>query len=285
MSIRTINQLIPATPTREGAGVRLHRGFGPQQSNAFDPFLLFDDFSSTNKVDFRAGFPGHPHRGIETVTYLLRGRVAHKDNLGNAGVIKEGDVQWMTAGSGIIHEEMPEDVDELVGFQLWVNLPKAHKMTAPRYRAIGTEEIPKVEQDGVIVRSIAGTYGGETGPMTDLFVDVMYLDVSLTAGATFRHTLPEHYTVLLYVVTGAVHIGERAVEAKTVIELARDGNMTEVAADEHDARFLFIAGVPIKESIAWRGPIVMNTEAEIETAFREIEERTFVKEDAQYTDH
>lgn len=281
MTPRTIKKMFPAQPTLEGAGVRLQRGFGHNEVPQFDPFLLLDDFGSENPEDYLAGFPWHPHRGIETVTYIVRGDVAHKDNIGNAGVIKSGEVQWMTAGSGIIHEEMPQHYSGLSkGFQLWVNLPKKSKMSAPRYRGITQKEIPVVEKDGAMVKIIAGEFAGAKGPVTDTSVAVVYLDITLDAEKQFEYTIPKHYTTFLYVFEGSVVVGEESV-GENVVALTNDGDMIQFGAKGNRARLLLIAGEPISEEIAWGGPIVMNTKEELEQAFEEYREGTFVKEEGK----
>ncbi len=278
MKSRKIKKLFPAQTVMEGAGVRLRRAFGFSEVPQFDPFLLLDDFGSANPDDYMAGFPWHPHRGIETVTYIINGAVEHQDSMGNKGVIEDGDVQWMTAGSGIIHQEMPQKYyGETKGFQLWVNLPKKHKMTKPRYRGITKKEIPTVKEDGKEVRIIAGTYLGESGPVTDLFVNSLYFDITLDANKEFSYGVPEHYTAFLYIFDGSVIIeGDRAIE-KSIVVLTDTGDNILLRAGERGARFLFVAGEPIGESVAWGGPIVMNTKEELEEAFKEYRDGTFIK--------
>lgn len=280
MLSRTIKQIFPVQTTLEGAGVHLKRGFGYHEVPAFDPFLLFDDFSSPNASDYMSGFPWHPHRGIETVTYILSGEVEHQDSMGNKGSIKKGDVQWMTAGSGIIHQEMPKEHKEgLMGFQLWVNLPQAHKMMAPRYQEIARRAIPSVEKDGITVKIIAGEYQGATGPVSDLMVNPTYLDVMLPKGKKFSYHVPQDHTVLLYVIKGGIVVGNEPAEAVPAgnIILTEHGEKIFCTAENDDAQFLLIAGEPIGEPVAWYGPIVMNTENEIKLALEEYQNGTFVK--------
>jgi redox-sensitive bicupin YhaK (pirin superfamily) len=281
---RRIRTVVRSRPTLEGAGVHLHRaiGFGPPELT--DPFLLLDDFRSDHPDQYRRGFPWHPHRGMETITYVLRGEVEHADSLGNRGVIGPGDVQWMTAGSGIIHQEMPKgDPDgAMYGFQLWANLPAADKMMDPRYRGIAAAEIPEVtDAGGARIKIVAGTAGGVRGPVRDVVTSPEYLDVTLPPGKTFTHRTPRGHTVLAYViggqgVFGADGEGERPVADRHLV-LFEDGDAVIVAAPDDQVRFLLISGRPIGEPVAWQGPIVMNTEAELRTAFEELERGTFIK--------
>ena len=278
MSIRKIKKLYSAKPTLEGAGVHLHRGFGPAEVPQFDPFLLLDDFGSENPADYLAGFPWHPHRGIETVTYMIKGRVEHEDSLSNKGVIADGDVQWMTAGSGIIHQEMPQKYNgESKGFQLWVNLPKAEKMMPPRYRGILSKEIPTVKGKSADVKIIAGSYQGTAGPVTDLVVQSVYLDVALKAKQTFLYEVPSHYTVFLYVFEGSIVVGDDEVVPESVVVLTLGGDTVSINTKDRNARFLLIGGEPLNEPVAWRGPIVMNEDYELEQAFDEYRNGTFIK--------
>jgi quercetin 2,3-dioxygenase len=278
---RPVARTFTATPTLEGAGVRLKRAFGFGTEQLFDPFLMLDDFRGEDPADYRAGFPWHPHRGIETITYLLRGDVAHGDSLGNSGVIGPGEVQWMSAGSGIIHQEMPEgDADgRMGGFQLWANLPAADKMTDPRYRSISAEDSPVVTTAvGAEVRVIAGEVDGVRGPVDDVVIDPEYLDVALPAGTEFVHPVGAGYTALAYVHGGVAEFapGVEAGNATTV--LFGEGDHVRIrATGEGTARFLLVSGRPLREPIAWRGPIVMNTDEELRTAFAEYREGTFVK--------
>ena len=269
--------------TMEGAGVRLRRGFGSSgEATLFDPFLLFDDFSADDPRDFQRGFPWHPHRGIETVTYLVRGRVRHGDSIGNKGVIGPGDLQWMSAGGGIVHEEMPEAVDGgMMGFQLWVNLPRAHKMSPPRYRGITADTVPVVERPlGVRVRVLAGEVDGVKGPVADVAGAPMYLDVSVPLGGTFDLPIPVQRTAFAYVIDGSATFGEgplAPVPAKHVALLG-PGDALRAEAGAAGCRLLLMAGTPLKEPIAWRGPIVMNTQSELDDAFQQVRDGTFLKQ-------
>lgn len=274
---RTIQTVLERKPTLEGAGVRLHRVFGYHQIPLFDPFLLLDHFGSTHPKDYLKGFPWHPHRGIETVTYMLTGQVDHGDSLGNTGVINSGEVQWMTAGSGIIHQEMPRRYDGLLeGFQLWVNLPASKKMTVPRYRGITAKEIPQVEHDGATISIIAGRLGDTTGPVSDLMIPIEYFDVTLKKGKEFIHSTKKDDTCFLYVIRGFGSINESNIHSNHAVRLT-SGDLVRIKAEEQDFRFLFVTGEPLKEPIAWGGPIVMNTDAQLKKAFQELEEGTFIK--------
>ncbi len=268
--------------TMEGAGVRLKRAFGFYEVPLLDPFLLLDDFGSDDPKDYIAGFPWHPHRGIETVTYMLSGEVEHGDSIGNKGVIGAGDTQWMTAGSGIIHQEMPlRQEGYLSGFQLWVNLPAASKMMDPRYRDIKKDKVPLIEAgDGVRVSVICGKVSGIEGPVKDIVVDPEYLDVRMTGGATFKREIKKGYKVFAYVIEGSAFFDEKkdkALSAETLLVYG-DGDDISIEAKDEGARFLLTSGKPIGEPIAWRGPIVMNTNEELEVAFDEYYKGTFIKE-------
>jgi redox-sensitive bicupin YhaK (pirin superfamily) len=279
---RTIMKIIKSKPTMEGAGVHLRRVFGNNEVGLFDPFLLLDDFRSDNPNHYLAGFPWHPHRGIETITYVLCGNVEHGDSMGNKGVITNGDTQWMTAGSGIIHQEMPRGDYEgkMEGFQLWANLPKSQKMMLPRYRDIKSESVPEVTmENGVKVKIIAGTVNGKQGPVKDIVIDPEYLDVTVPAGATFVHETTNGHTMFAYVIEGQGYFDEK--KDKLVGNgsacLYGDGNSITVSTGKEPVRFLLISGKPIKEPVAWYGPVVMNTEEELEVAFDEYRKGTFIK--------
>ncbi len=283
-SMKTVKRVIdvfPSRPTTEGAGVRLHRGFANREIPRFDPFLLFDDFSGKNPADYLAGFPWHPHRGIETVTYLLDGNVRHRDSLNNAGVIKKNEVQWMTAGSGIIHEEMPEGMGGILGFQLWVNLPQKNKMMNPRYQDISANEIPEITVGPhASVRVIAGSMGSVAGPVKDIIADPLYIDVMLQKEKEVVIPLREGYTTFLYVFNGSIgmdHDGSALYAKGNIILLSSSGEELFVRAGSVDARFLVVSGKPQHEPIAWHGPIVMNTQEELKTAFQELEDGRFIK--------
>ncbi|MGD9310574.1 MAG: pirin family protein [Desulfosarcina sp.] len=276
---RKIRMTLTRQPTMEGAGVHLNRVFGYSQSPQFDPFLMLDDFRSDSPAHYLKGFPWHPHRGIETITYVTKGDVEHGDSLGNSGVISSGDVQWMTAGSGIIHQEMPKGDENgaMHGFQLWANLPAAQKMMAPRYRDITAAQIPTVElEHGVVVKVIAGTLGGAHGPMDDIVIDPEYLDCTVPAGKAFVHQTDPAYTAFIYVIGGKGSTDGQVIENGMLV-LFDQGEQLAVSAANEGLRFLLLTGKPLNEPVAWRGPIVMNTQAELETAFREYREGTFIK--------
>jgi len=304
MKTRKIQKMYKSKPTLEGAGVHLHRAFGGSaDAHTFDPFLLLDDFRNDRPQDYAPGFPWHPHRGIETITYVLRGRVAHGDSMGNQGAITSGDVQWMTAGSGILHQEMPEgDTDgRMYGFQLWANLPRANKMMHPRYQDIKSAQIPEVTlEGGVTARVICGEVMGVRGPVENIVIDPQYLDVTMPAKTRFTFpTLPGH-TVFAYVVDGKATFcdeqdpfayeregsnyfdmqHDRWLDDRTLI-LFGDGEQILVTTEDHPVRFLLVSGRPIHEPIAWYGPIVMNSEKELRQAFEELERGTFIKTAAE----
>jgi redox-sensitive bicupin YhaK (pirin superfamily) len=278
---RKISRRFRSRPTVEGAGVHLKRAFGYNEVPLFDPFLMLDDFRSDRPEYYRKGFPWHPHRGIETITYVLTGDVEHGDSMGNKGVISSGDVQWMTAGSGIIHQEMPQGDERGVmqGFQLWANLPASQKMMDPRYRDVSAGAIPVLALPGGIeARVICGRIEGTEGPVRDIITDPEYLDISMPPHASFEHpTLPGH-TVMAYVISGAGYFGDgvEPVQNEELL-LFGDGDRVTVSTDDEPVRFLLLSGRPIGEPIAWHGPIVMNTREELETAFREYDMGGFIK--------
>ncbi|HXY55861.1 MAG TPA: pirin family protein [Nitrospirota bacterium] len=296
---RKIRKVIKSKPTLEGAGVHLHRVFGYSEVPLFDPFLLLDDFRSDNPDHYIKGFPWHPHRGIETITYVLKGDVEHGDSMGNKGVISSGDTQWMTAGSGIIHQEMPKGDPEGVmeGFQLWANLPKSHKMMDPRYRDVKSEQVPEmVLKDGAKIRIISGAVDGKQGPVRDIVIDPEYLDVSVPSKSGFTHRTKPGHTVFAYVIEGkGLFCNEKdpfAYDAEGVnyfdmqrepftrngmLVLFGDGDQVSVTTQGDPVRFLLISGKPIKEPVAWYGPIVMNTEEELRVAFEEYQTGRFIK--------
>lgn len=279
---KTIIKKSLSQETMEGAGVRLRRAFGYHDIPAFDPFLMLDDFRAEKPADYRPGFPWHPHRGIETVTYMLEGTVEHSDSMGNKGNVDAGCVQWMTAGSGIIHQEMPKPVNgKMGGFQLWVNLPREDKMMEPRYQEIRDEEIPVVTlPDGAEVKVICGSVNGVAGPVRDIMAEPEYLDVSLRPGMEFSHRIRTGFIAAAYVIGGNGifdqhhndHIGNH-----TMILFSDEGDMISVSAGEEGVRFLFFSGRPLHEPIAWGGPIVMNTQEELDQAFREYQNDTFIR--------
>jgi redox-sensitive bicupin YhaK (pirin superfamily) len=301
MSIRPIKRITRATPTMEGAGVKLHRAFGFGTTSEFDPFLLFDDFRTDRPDDYKAGFPWHPHRGIETITYVLAGTVEHGDSLGNKGRMGAGDVQWMTAGSGILHQEMPQGDEKgrMHGFQLWANLPSALKMTAPRYQDIPAAVIPEItDDDGTHVRVITGDFWGKKGPVEGVAADPRYLDVFVPAGK--RKSLPvevgRHAFAYVFEGSGTFSGASKPFGVLTEKETAgggetlvreRTGNRSLVVFDRGDEvtvqageegiRFLLVSGKPIEEPVAWHGPIVMNTQAELQQAIAELRNGSFIK--------
>ena len=279
---RSVKAVFQSKPTIEGAGVHLRRGFGFGEVPLFDPFLMFDDFRCDAPDKFLKGFPWHPHRGIETITYVTRGDVEHADSLGNQGVISSGDVQWMTAGSGIIHHEMPKGDSEgkMFGFQLWANLPAADKMRPPRYRDILAKDIPLVKlDDGVCVRVICGHLGDVAGPVRDIVIDPEYLDVTLPAQCSWVHPTHSGHKVFAYVTEGRGSFCSQhdTMAANTDVVLYDDGEEVCVRSGEEPLRFLLVSGAPIGEPVAWQGPIVMNTQEELRQAFEEYQQGTFIK--------
>lgn len=276
---RKIKLVLTGQPVTEGAGVHLKRVFGYYEAPEFDPFLMLDDFRSDTPAQFLKGFPWHPHRGIETITYVLKGDVEHGDSLGNKGTISSGDVQWMTAGSGIVHQEMPKGDagGSMHGFQIWANLPAVQKMIDPKYRDIKADKIPEVlVQNGVCIKIIAGELAGEKGPMDDIVIDPEFLDCTVPPGQTYTHSLDPSYTAFIYVIAGKGATDGREVENKNLV-LYEDGETLSVTASGHGVRFLLLTGKPLKEPVAWRGPIVMNTQAELDQAFQEYQDGTFIK--------
>ena len=282
-SHREIERIITPEPVVEGAGVRLKRSIGTRTLNYLDPFLLLDHFASRDPRDYEAGFPLHPHRGIETVTYVLRGEVHHKDTLGNSGSIGAGDVQWMTAGRGIMHEEMPQVRPEgIAGFQLWVNLPATLKMTRPRYQDIRSDTIPEIKTvGGARIRVITGRVDEVRGPVSDIAADPTYLDVFVPARASFIHPIERGHTAFAYVFEGEARIGSRdraddpPISGPMLVVLG-DGDVIQVTTGETPVRFLLVSGKPLHEPIARYGPFVMNTQEEIQQTLFELRQGTFV---------
>ena len=283
MSIRPIQRLVKAKPTKEGAGVHLRRAFGFGNTSDFDPFLLLDDFRNDDPELYRAGFPWHPHRGIETITYVLAGTVEHGDSLGNQGEIAPGDVQWMTAGSGIIHQEMPrgDRAGRMHGFQLWANLPSSLKMTPPRYQEVKSADIPEVtDDDGTRARVICGSLWGTDGPVDGIAAEPNYVDVSVPPGK--KKTIPVATTrhAFAYVFAGSGTFGSASpseiIDDRSLV-LFDSGDEVTVLAGEQGIRFLLVSGKPLGQPVAWYGPIVMNTEDELRTAFAEFQDGTFLK--------
>jgi hypothetical protein len=279
--VRQVEEVFRGQETMEGAGVRLRRLFGNQHVPKFDPFLLLDNFGSADARDYLPGFPWHPHRGIETVTYMLEGEVQHEDSLGNAGSIDSGDVQWMSAGSGILHQEMPQRTDGMLrGFQLWVNLPAKLKMETPAYRGLDAPAIPTYRTEaGATVKVVAGRSGGVEGPVRGIPVDPTYIDVSLPPGVEFEHATHPGYTSFAYVSEGQAALGPAAsapVGANRVALLG-DGDRFRAKAADQGARFLFVSGRPLHEPVAWYGPIVMNTNDELGQALSELRRGEFIR--------
>jgi quercetin 2,3-dioxygenase len=281
MAVREVTRRFRSRPTREGAGVHLRRAFGFDEVGLFDPFLMLDDFRSDDPAHFQLGFPWHPHRGIETVTYLLRGDVEHADSIGNSGVIGSGCAQWMTAGSGIIHQEMPlgDDAGVIEGFQLWVNLPASDKMMAPRYQGVSADDIPLyIAPNGVAVRVIAGAIAGVAGPVCDIVTDPEYFDVTVPPRCRFAHVVDADHNAFAYVIAGSGTFGEGDdVVGDGEVVLLGPGDEVVATAGEQEMRFLFLSGRPLGEPVAWGGPIVMNTREELRQAFEELENETFLK--------
>jgi redox-sensitive bicupin YhaK (pirin superfamily) len=299
VSIRPIKRVIESKPTLEGAGVHLRRAFGFGNTNDFDPFLLLDDFRNDIPEDYLKGFPWHPHRGIETITYVLAGEVEHGDSLGNRGAINAGDVQWMTAGSGIIHQEMPKGdaAGRMHGFQLWGNLPSSLKMTDPRYQEVKSEEIPEVtDDDGTHVRIVSGNFWGKKGPVDGVAADPVYLDVSVAPGKTKNLPVETTRHAFAYVfagggkfcnASGPLAVPTEGVQWSDTHPPAQAGNRSLILFDRGDEvcvqagdegiRFLLVSGKPLAEPVAWYGPIVMNTQEQLQQAFRDLEKGTFLK--------
>ncbi|NOT24875.1 MAG: pirin family protein [Acidobacteria bacterium] len=299
MSIRPVKRVARSTPVLEGAGVHLHRAFGFGTTSEFDPFLLFDDFRNDNPDDYLAGFPWHPHRGIETITYVLAGSVDHGDSLGNQGSLGSGDVQWMTAGSGILHQEMPKGDPQgrMHGFQLWANLPSSLKMTAPRYQDVTSNSIPEiVDDDGTRVRVICGDFWGKSGPVDGVAAAPRYLDISVPAGVRKRLVVETSRNAFAYVFEGSGVFKDASEPRAVQTELAGSdapampdpisdrslvvfdtGDEVVVQAGPTGIRFLLVSGLPIQEPVAWRGPIVMNTTEQLQQAYAELRSGTFIK--------
>jgi len=300
MSIRPVKRIVESKPTLEGAGVHLRRAFGFGETSEFDPFLLLDDFRNDRPSDYLAGFPWHPHRGIETITYVLAGEVDHGDSLGNKGVLGAGDVQWMTAGRGIMHQEMPrgDAQGRMHGFQLWANLPSSLKMTAPRYQDIKAIDVPEViDDDGTKVRVVTGDFWGKKGPVEGVAADPRYLDISVPPGKrkTFKVEVDRHAFAYIFAGSGSFSsasqpfgvLTEKQIDGQEVKLREQTGNRSLVVFDRGDevtvqagdqgVRFLLVSGKPIEEPVAWYGPIVMNTQAELQQAVAELRSGTFIK--------
>jgi redox-sensitive bicupin YhaK (pirin superfamily) len=284
MTEREIKEIVVPAQTTDGAGVKIRRSIGTARLDRVDPFFLFDHFGSEDPDDYIAGFPMHPHRGIETITYMLDGSVAHRDSIGNSGVIGAGDIQWMTAGSGIMHEEMPKAGPErLDGFQIWVNMPRALKMTEPRYQNISSKEIPETKRpDGTRIRIIAGNVNGVSGAVKDIFADPTYLDVTMQPLGLFEQPVASGHTGLLYLFEGSIGIGDTGESevgrvSSVRLILLNDGDALRVRAGNTGARFLLLSAKPLNEEAVRWGPFVMNTKQEIEETLQELRDGTFIK--------
>lgn len=300
MSFRPIKSITSARPTMEGAGVKLHRAFGFTEPDRFDPFLLFDDFRNENPEDFQQGFPWHPHRGIETITYVLSGSVDHGDSLGNTGTLADGDLQWMTAGSGILHQEMPQgnEFGQMHGFQLWANLPSALKMTKPRYQDIQGSELPLLlEDDGTRIKVIIGNYLGKASPVDGIAANPQYLDITIPPDVTKRLPVDTYRQAFAYIFEGSCRFKDASAATGIKVEKSIDGEELHLAdltgnrtlvqfgtgdevvvqAGPTGVRFLLVSGTPIKEPIAWHGPIVMNTQQQIQQAMEDLKNQNFIK--------
>jgi redox-sensitive bicupin YhaK (pirin superfamily) len=281
--IRKIESTLTSTPVLEGAGVKLQRVFGYPRKGWLDPFLMLDHFGSDDPADYMAGFPWHPHRGIETVTYMLTGAVEHEDSMGNKGIIQSGDIQWMTAGGGILHQEMPRKFDGVMsGFQLWVNLPAANKMMAPRYQDIPAASIPEFDWKGIRIRLAAGVFHEYTGPVQDIMAKPLFMDITVPAGTEQTIDVEADHTVFAYVFEGSALFDadmKHPIEAGTLVKLIH-GDQVFIAGGRLGGRFLLLSGKPLNEEIAWRGPIVMNTKEELYQAFEDYQTGRFVRRDA-----
>jgi redox-sensitive bicupin YhaK (pirin superfamily) len=303
MSIRPVKRVTQSRPTLEGAGVKLRRAFGFGDTTEYDPFLLFDDFRNDNPHEYLAGFPWHPHRGIETITYVLAGTVDHGDSLGNSGSLGSGDIQWMTAGSGILHQEMPKGDTQgrMHGFQLWANLPASLKMTKPRYQDVQGKDVPEVvDDDGTRVRIVCGTFWGKSGPVNGVAADPRYIDVSVPPGVRKRLPVESSRHAFAYVFAGAGGFRDASAPRPVLTDIVGgsgeavpdsignrslvlfdSGDEITVQAGDEGIRFLLVSGQPIEEPVAWYGPIVMNTRDELQLAFDELNRGTFIKEGAR----
>lgn len=278
---RTVNKTVKGRRTVDGAGVHLVRVIGYNDVKSFDPFLMLDAFDSNDPEDYMAGFPYHPHRGIETVTYLISGNIEHQDSLGNKGEITDGACQWMTAGSGIMHQEMPTATPHLLGLQLWINLPAKDKMVTPKYRNLTMHNIPAVKEDGATIRVVSGNYKEQRGAMEGDYVKATYLDVELAPGQHWHVLTEPMNTAFFYIIKGSLTVKvSDELQAKQAV-LLNHGDIVNFTAGTEGARFIFLEGAPLGEQIAWGGPIVMNTEVELRRAFFELENGDFIKEDTK----
>ncbi|HIU77053.1 MAG TPA: pirin family protein [Candidatus Pelethocola excrementipullorum] len=278
MSIREIKKTVRGQRAVDGAGVNLVRVLGRSDVYDFDPFLMLDAFDSTDPEDYIKGFPMHPHRGIETVTYLIKGEFEHEDSLKNVGHLRDGECQWMTSGSGILHQEMPKPADRMLGVQLWVNLPKEDKMTAPRYSDISKDMIPVVDEEDAVVRIISGDYKDKAKGVDPAFVKATLYDVTVKPGKTVTIDTKEEDNVFIFLIEGDGLVGDHSISEKTAV-LFGEGSSIQVSAKEREVRFIYFGGKPLNEPIAWAGPIVMNTKEELSEAFSELEQGSFIKHD------
>jgi redox-sensitive bicupin YhaK (pirin superfamily) len=276
---RAVTHILKSKPAMDGAGVKLMRVFGHSELPSLDPFLLLDEFASTNPQDYLAGFPWHPHRGMETVTYMLNGSAQHEDNLGNTGIIKSGGLQWMSAGSGIIHQEMPKRTDGLLrGMQLWVNLPASHKMAPPNYQDVRQNDVPATELEaGVSAKVIAGKIGKTKGPIHDIVADISYMHFSVTENKEFELPVDKSHNAFAYLLEGKGSFGSGITLEKGSLALFGKGESIPAKSTNTPLDFLLVTGKPLNEPIAWAGPIVMNTDEELETAYSELQNGTFIK--------
>ncbi len=285
MRERTVSRVVTGIQTEDGAGVKLTRVIGNRDVEDFDPFLMLDAFDSRKPADYVAGFPWHPHRGIETVTYLISGDIEHQDSLGNRGSIRDGSCQWMTAGGGILHQEMPQPSEHMFGAQLWINLPRKDKMTAPAYHDLKPEDIPAVEESAGTVRVISGEYRGVRAQMQGHFVKTTYFDVELKPESVWKWETKAEDTVFLYILSGALNVASVLYDSRRAL-LLTSGDVVSLTAGDGGVRFFFLAAPPLREPVAWGGPIVMNTEEELQQAFDELEAGTFVADQPTQTiDH
>ena len=278
MKIREVKKIVKGQPATDGAGVRLIRVLGRNDVRDVDPFLMFDAFGSENPKDYIKGFPMHPHRGIETITYLLEGRVDHKDSLGNSDTLLDGDLQWMTAGSGILHEEMPKETKRLSGLQFWLNLPRKDKMAPPNYFPISSDMVKKIEIDNGKVKLISGEFLGESG-VSPKYVKATMMDVSINPNSQYDIHISSEQNTFVYILEGAAHFGEERTNVERYsVAIFSEGDTIRILASELGVRFILLAGKPLKEPVAWGGPIVMNTQEELQAAFSELSQGTFIKQ-------
>lgn len=276
---RKIERYFDGRAAKDGAGVKLNRTFGYYDIPDFDPFLMMDFFDSTDPSDYIAGFPWHPHRGIETITYLISGNIEHSDSIGNSGTIRDGDCQWMTAGSGILHQEMPKASPKMLGVQIWLNLSSKEKMTKPKYRDISRSMIPVYSDDKIKVHIVAGEYKGKNGPIEVMETQPIFFDVEIDGNSEFVYDLDSSLNAIAFLVEGEVNfnVEKEEIVSPPIGVLYKDGNTIRINSKEKPARFLFLAGKPLNEPVSWGGPIVMNTREELQQAFKELDEGIFIK--------